>query len=186
MSHFESLPMISPDGRFAIRIDEMQDRSTIDVKTTLTNLATGQDIAWLGTEIHAGFQSDGMVRVTHLAWSANDVLIDPAKACFRVRDDQPWIPLTAWGIADAAYRRGWADGLDFLGSDAAFGIPWTFIGIAVGAFALVAFLAWSPSIPLVPRMTLIIIGALVTILFLFLSANQTRNWQLLRKRRVRR
>lgn len=177
MTRSVPLPQTSPDGRFRIRVEETQDRSSVQVDTYLVECATRRDLAWIGNGVEAGFLPDGMVRVTRPAWNAHDVLIDPVQACFQVRADQPWLPLAAWGLAESAYRQGWANGLDFRGSDPAFGFPWVELWIALGAIAVVVFLAWKPWIDIVPRITLIIIAALVAALFVYLTATAWRSWR---------
>lgn len=177
MTRSESLPETSPDGRFRIRLDEMEDRGTIQASTFLVSVLENRDIVWLGETIEGGFLPDGMLRVVWPPWNGCDVLIDPARECFRTREDQPWLPLAAWQLADSAYRQGWANGIEFRTSDPSFGFPWVELWMAIGAVALVVLLAWKPWLDDVPRATLIIVSALVAVLFIYIAAINWRGWR---------
>ena len=110
-SQHATLPQTSPDGRFAIRVDERNERGAMESDTWLVDLVAKRDLAWLANAIEGGFQADGMLRVVRPPWNAWDVIVDPARECFRVREDLPWLPLSAWGLAHSAYNRGWSNGI---------------------------------------------------------------------------
>jgi hypothetical protein len=179
------LPQTSPDGRFALRVDEFEDRGSIEANTYLVDLVAQRDVAWLGQVIDGGFRPDGMLLVARPAWNTCDVLIDPPQQRFRIRDDQPWLPLDAWGLAHSAYGQGWASARDSLASDPALAFPWTELSIALGAYALVALLASGPWLDPVARATLIGIGAVVAVAFTWFAGNGLRTWRHVRARDVR-
>jgi len=116
-------------------------------------------------------------------WNAWDVIVDPARESFRVREDLPWLPLSAWGLAHSAYNRGWSNGIEFRANDPALAFPWVELWIAIGAIVAVAVLAWRPWIDVVPRVTLIAIGALTAVLFAYLTGQGVRSWRLVRDTR---
>lgn len=178
------LPQVSPDGRFAIRVDEFEDRGAVEYTTHLVDRAANRDIARLGGPLDCGFRPDGLLRIAQPAWNAWDVLVDPARETFRIRDDQPWLPLAAWGLGESAYYRGWANGIDFRRNDPDFGAPWVETWIALGAFAALALLAWKPWLDLVARATLIVIAAIVAIGFAWIAGNGWRAHASVKQRRV--
>jgi hypothetical protein len=172
------LPRASADGRFALRVDEFNDRGSIECDTWLVDVAARRDIAWLGNVVEGGFEPDGLLRVVRPPWNAWDVVVDPARECFRARDDLPWLPLAAWSVADSAYRQGWGHGIRCRADDPALAFPWVELMIALGAIALVAVLAWKPWLDVVPRVTLIVVGSLVAVLFTFITGQGWRGWRL--------
>jgi len=178
MTGTATLPPTSPDGRFAISVRELDDdRGCKEYETWLVDVAAKRDVVWLANAITGGFQPDGMLRIVRPPWNAWDVLVDPARECFRIRDDQPWLPLTAWGLGWSAYRRGWAEGINFRATDPELKRPVVDASIAVAAIVFVALLAWKPWLDVVPRVTLISIGALVAVLFTWLAGNAWRSWR---------
>jgi hypothetical protein len=184
MTRQDALPPTSPDGRFAIRVDEENDRGSIQADTWLVDVATQRDIVRLADLFDGGFQPDGLLRVVRPRWNACDVLVDPVRESFRVREDLPWLPLAAWDLAQSAYGQGWSNGIESRASDPALAFPWVELWIAIGAIALVALLAWKPWIDVLPRITLIVIGALVAVLFVYLTGNGLRSWRFARRLRL--
>lgn len=180
----EKQPQVSPDGRFAIRVDEFEDRGSIEYTTYLVDRAANRDIACLGGPLDCAFLPDGMLRIARPPWNAWDVLVDPAREAFRVRDDQPWLPLLAWSLGDNAYRQGWASGIDFRRNDPDFSAPWVETGIAAGAYAAVALFAWKPWLDLAARATLIVIAAIAAIGFTWIAGNGWRAHASVNRRRV--
>ena len=180
-----TLPRTSADGRFTLRVDEFNDRGSIVSDTYLVDVAGKRDLAWLGNVVEGGFQPDGTLRVVRPAWNAWDVIVDPAREMFRARDDWPWVPLDAWTVADSAYRQGWSQGIAFRASDPQLAFPSVEIGIALGAIAFVALLAWKPWLDPMPRVTLIVLGALAAVLFIWLTGTGLRSWRLARNLRAK-
>jgi hypothetical protein len=186
MSGAVPLPRTSPDGRHALRVDETNDRGSIEEDTYLVDVVAQRDIAWLGNTVEGGFEPDGLLRVVRPPWNAWDVIVDPARECFRARDDLPWIPLAAWTVADSAYRQGWSQGIEFRASDPDLAFPWVELWVALGAVAFVALLAWKPWLDVMPRAILIVMGALVAVLFVWLTGTGLRSWRLASRLRAKR
>ncbi len=182
MTTCDALLQSSPDGRFAIRVDAFEDRGFVEWTTWLVDRTAARDLLRLGAGIEAGFRTDGLLQVGP-PWCPRGVLIDPARACFRLDDDQPWLALDAWAVAERAYLQGFRTGLDSLSTNPAFAFPWTEASVAITALAAVALLAWVPWLGPVPRYTFIVIGVLVAVLYIFLSVNGWITWRRLRKLR---
>jgi hypothetical protein len=181
MSRFPPLPQVSPDGRFEIRVDEFEDRGSVEYSTHLLERSTGRHIAQIGDSIDGGFRPDGLLLVRAVAWNRHDVLIDADAETFRRRDDLPWLPLQAWSLAESAYLQGWANGIEFRSNDPSLAFPWVEIWIALGAIATAVLMAWKPWIEMFPRITLLVIAALVAVLFVWIVGNALRTRRHMRR-----
>jgi hypothetical protein len=168
MTAAATLPRVSPDGRFEIRVERWHDRAPLEIETTLIARDGARVLLRLGDVVDAGFAPDGTVQVAALSWTAAAVRIDPVTETFRVGDEQPWLPLAAWTVAEAAYLRGWQHQVGFQLESPSGGFPWVELGMASGAGIVVLLLILQHWLPPVPALTLLVLAALTAILFTYL------------------
>src|SRR5262245_65145586 len=107
MSDKSAAPIISPDGRFEVVIEDTYDHSISDPYTILVERATGERIFDCKDSHRAEFAGDGVLTVHYLGCEPYGVQIDPMRRAFRTHPSDPWVPAAAWGTVESAYKRGW-------------------------------------------------------------------------------
>jgi hypothetical protein len=106
-------PVISPDGRFEVTIEDTYDRGIHDPYMVLVERAAGERIFDCEGSHRVGFAGDGMLTVHYPDYEPLGVRIDPVKRAFRTHPSEPWVPAAAWRIVESAFNRGWAQGITY-------------------------------------------------------------------------
>jgi hypothetical protein len=135
MSDPSTDPLVSPDGRFEVTVEETQDRASITYDTMLTERLTNRRLFTCQGAPRAEFAADGTLTVHYAGYEPDGVQIDPARGVFRTYSSEPWVPLAAWPMVEAAYGRGWREGLDYRQKSLPILFPWLAIVLCVGSVA---------------------------------------------------
>ncbi|HLL74029.1 MAG TPA: hypothetical protein VK421_01935 [Pyrinomonadaceae bacterium] len=183
MNDSHSPPIISPDGRFEVVVETTTDRFEVLYDTVLRDRVSGERLFECPGTPRAEFSADGTLTIDTSGSDQRVIQIDLAGRAFRTSGNEPWLPLAAWRGLEAAYRRGWADGLNFrtVGKGAVF--PWVTTALLAGSILLLLVLSVQPLLDGAARAVLLALGGVGVLFFGWLAAGDISAWALLRKLR---
>jgi len=173
-------PVISPDGRFEVIIEDLYDRGIHDPYTVLVERATGKQLFTCKGEPRAEFASDGMLTIHYPGYEPGGVQIDPARCAFRTYPSDPWVPAAAWGFVESAYQRGWAQGITYQQenrrSPTPTPFPWVAIILLLGSVVALPALGAQTFLSDNMRVMLVVVAAVGVLFFGWLTASDVRAW----------
>jgi hypothetical protein len=170
-------PVISPDGRFEVVVNETLERfGEILYDTILVERATGERIFNCEGTPRAEFSRDGILTIGYPGYEANGVQVDPARRVFRTHPSGPWVPAEAWGIVESAYKRGWSQGRTYRQPSQPTPFPWVAILLLLGSLVALVLLAAQSIFPGAMSAALMGIAAVGFFFFGWLAAHDVRAW----------
>jgi hypothetical protein len=169
-------PVISPDGRFEVIIEEDYDRGIFSCSTRLVERATGKQLFTCQDAPSAEFASDGMLTIHYPGYEPGGVQIDPARRVFRTHPSEPWVPAAAWGIVESAYLRGWEQGLKRREPSQPTPFPWVAIILLLGSVVALPALAVQTVLSDTMSAALVVVAAIGVLFFGWLTASDVRTW----------
>jgi hypothetical protein len=167
-------PIISPDGRFEVIIEDIYDRGIHDPYTVLVERATDKRLFTCQGAPRAEFASDGMLTIHYPGYEPGGVQIDPARCAFRTHPSDPWIPAAAWGVVECAYGRGWEQGLKHRQPSQPTPFPWAPIILLLGSIVALPALGAQTFLSGAMRAALMIVAAVSFLFFGWLTASDVR------------
>lgn len=176
MSNKSTAPIISPDGRFEVIIEDYDDRWEIIYNTYLVERATSKRLFACQGAHRAEFTSDGMLTIHYLGYEPGGVQIDPVRCAFRTNPSEPWVPAAAWGIVESAHRRGWAEGMTFRSQSQPTPFPWVAIILLLGSVIAAPALSVQTFLSGNMSAALVIIAAIGVLFFGWMTAYSVRIW----------
>jgi hypothetical protein len=175
-------PIISPDGNFAVIIEEdRDDRGFILYNTYLVESATGERIFACEGSPRAEFAGDGLLTIHYPGYEPFGVQIDPVKRAFRTHPSDLWIPATAWGVVESAYKRGWAQRTTYQHQTQPTPFPWVAIILLLGSVVALPVLCVQTFLSDAKSAELMIVAAVGVLFFGWLTASSFRYWKRERK-----
>jgi hypothetical protein len=175
MSTGLSKAILSPDGRFEVSMEEFWDRSSPTITTRVLDRQLGEQIFSCGGAPAAEFTSEGMLVIHYSGYEPHGILIDPIGRSFRTHESEPWTPLTAWQLVEAAYSRGWSDALRFRQNESEDGEAWVEAALVAGSLGvLLLLLRFGSSLSEEVRIVLLIVCAVATFFFAWLWLSAVR------------
>ncbi len=173
--------LVSPDGRYEVVVEETADRFEMLYDTVLVERITGKRLFTCQGTPRTEFAEDGMLNVLYPGYEANGIRIDPARAVFRTHPSEPWVPLAAWPLVEAAYRLGWAQVFDYRTRSQQATFPWIEIMLLLcSAASLLVLSVQTFRSPATQKVLLLIAGAGV-LFFGWLAGGAFRWWMQARK-----
>jgi hypothetical protein len=172
-------PVISPDGRFEVIIEDLYDRGIHDPYTVLVERSTSKQLFTCQGEPRAEFASDGMLTLHYPGYEPGGVQIDPARCAFRTHPSEPWVPAAAWEIVESAYKRGWAQGITYQRENYRMSptpFPWVAIILLLGSVVAVPALGAQTFLSDNMRVMLVVVAAVGVLFFGWLTASDVRSW----------
>lgn len=169
-------PVISPDGRFEVIIEDTYDRGIHDPYTVLVERATGKRLFTCQGAPRAEFGNDSMLTLHYPGYEPLGVQIDPAKPAFRTHPSEPWVPAAAWGIVESAYNRGWAQGIRYRSQSQPTPFPWVAIILLLGSVVALPALGVQTFLSGAMRAALVVVAAIGVLFFGWLAASDVRAW----------
>ena len=173
-------PIISPDGRFEVIIEEDYDRGIFSCNTHLVERSTGKRLFTCQDAPSAEFASDGMLTIHYPGYEPGGVQIDPTRCAFRTHPSEPWVPAAAWGIVESAYQRGWAQGITYQQekrmSPTPTPFPWVAIILLLGSVVALPTLGAQTFLSDNMRVMLVVVAAVGVLFFGWLTASDVRAW----------
>ena len=171
-------PVISPDGRFEVIIEDLYDRGVHDPYTVLVERATGKQLFTCQGEPRSEFASDGLLTIHYPGYEPGGVQINPVRCAFRTHPSDPWIPAVAWGFIESAYQRGWAQGIKFQQENrmSPTPFPWVAIILLLGSIVALPALGAQTSLSGAMRAALVVVAAVGFLFFGWLAASDVRTW----------
>lgn len=173
-------PVVSPDDRFEVIIEDLYDRGIHDPYTVLVERATGKQLFTCKGEPRAEFASDGMLTIHYPGYEPGGVQIDPVHCAFRTHPSEPWIPAAAWSEVESAYQRGWAQGIKYQQenrmSPTPTPFPWVAIILLLGSVVALPALGTQTFLSGAMRAALVIVAAVGFLFFGWLAATDVRAW----------
>lgn len=149
--------------------------------TVLVERVTGRRLFSCQGTPRAEFEADGTLNLLYPGYEANGIRIDPARAVFRTHPSDPWVPLTAWPLVEAAYGRGWAQAFDYRAQSREATFPSIeLMLLACSAASLLVLSVGTFLSPDAQKVLLLIAGAGV-LFFGWLTAGAFRRWMQARK-----
>jgi hypothetical protein len=180
MSDKSAAPVVSPDGRFEVIIEDLYDRGIHAPYTVLVERATGKQLFTCQGEPRAVFAGDGMLTIHYPGYEPGGVQIDPVRCAFRTHPSDPWIPAAAWSEVESAYRRGWAQGIKFQQenrmSPTPTPFPWVAISLLLGSIVALPALVAQTFLSDNMRVMLVVVAAVGVLFFGWLTASDVRAW----------
>jgi hypothetical protein len=169
-------PVISPDGRYELIIEETIDRFDRFYDYILKERATKTVIFRCQGKPEAAFAANGILCIHYPGYEPTGIQIDPSSLAFRVRHDDPWVPLTAWPYVETAFNRGWAQAFDFRRQDPEMQFPLVESLLLFASVISLPALCWLP-LPSIPvQLTLLLLGGAGVLFFGWLSGAGVRSW----------
>ncbi|MGH9754189.1 MAG: hypothetical protein ACREA2_15530 [Blastocatellia bacterium] len=169
-------PIVSPDGRFEVIIEETADRFEILYNTYLVDCATRKRLFSCEGAPRVEFAGDGMLTIHYPGYEPGGVQIDPVRHAFRTHPSEPWVPAAAWGIVESAYRRGWAQGITYKHQNQPTPFPWVAIILLLGSVVALPALGVQTFLPGAMRAALVVVAAVGVLFFGWLAASDVRAW----------
>jgi hypothetical protein len=169
-------PAISPDGRYELVIEETIDRFDRFYDYILTERATKKALFRCQGTPEAAFAANGILCIHYPGYEPTGIQIDPSGLAFRVRPDDPWVPLTAWPYVESAFNRGWAQAYEFRGQAPELQFP------VVESLLLLASLLALPLLCRLPfsstnlQVALLFLSGSGVLLFGWLTGHGIRGW----------
>jgi len=180
MSDKASAPVISPDGRFEVIIEDLYDRGIHDPYTVLVERSTSKQLFTCQGAPRAEFASDGMLTIHYPGYEPGGVQIDPTRCAFRTHPSEPWVPAAAWGIVESAFQRGWAQGITYQQenrmSPTPTPFPWVAIILLLGSVVALPALGAQTFLSDNMRVMLVVVAAVGVLFFGWLTASDVRAW----------
>jgi hypothetical protein len=176
MRDARNTPLVSPDGRFEVIVDETPDRFETLYDTVLVERATGKRLFQCEGAPPAEFSPDGVLTVDIPGYRPNGVQVDPTRRLFRTYPSGPWVPAEAWGIVEAAFKRGWSHGVTYKQESQPTPFPWVSLLLLLGSILALPVLAAQSIFPVVMLATLMGVAALGFFFFGWLAAHDVRVW----------
>jgi hypothetical protein len=174
-------PVVSPDGRFEVIIEDLYDRGIHDPYTVLVERATSKQLFTCQGAPRAEFASDGMLTIHYPGYEPRGVQIDPVRCAFRTYPSDPWLPAVAWGYMESAYQRGWAQGIKFQQEQqknrmSPTPFPWVTIILLLGSIVALPVLGAQTFLSGSMRAVLVMVAAVGFLFFGWLTASDVRAW----------
>ncbi len=179
MSDKSTAPVISPDGRFEVIIEEnCDDRGFVSYDAYLVERATGERLFAFNGSHNAEFAGDGLLSIHYPFYEPGGAQIDPMKRAFRTRPSDPWVPTAAWGIVQSALQRGWAQGVKYQKQKRMSPVlfPWVEILLLLGSIVALSALSVQTFLPDAKSSALVVVAAMGVLFFGLLTANGVRLW----------
>lgn len=171
-----TVPVISPDGRFEVIIEDDYDRGIFSYNTVLIERATGKQLFTCDGSHRAEFAGDGMLTIHYPGYEPRGVEIDPVKRAFRTHPSEPWVPAAAWRIVESAYRSGWAQGINYKPQSQPTPFPWVTIILLFSSIVALPALGMQTFLSSAKCATLMVIAAIGVLFFGWLTASDFRPW----------
>ena len=169
-------PSRSNDGRFEISVDEFWDRASAEYTTHLKEVANGTTIFSCQGSPLTEFLADGTCVVQYFGYQPHGVVIHLERREFRLRESDPWLPLTAWPAVEGAFGRGWSSAWDYRREHMEGGGTWVEAGLAAFSLAAtVVLLRYSLGLDRGLRIALCAVAALGFLFFAWLWLNAIRH-----------
>jgi hypothetical protein len=175
-------PVVSPDGRLEVIIEDAYDRGIHDPYTILVERATGKRLFTCQGEPRAEFAKDGMLTIHYPGYEPFGVQIDPVGGVFRTRPSDPWIPAVAWEIVESAYGRGWAQGIKYGPQSQPTPFPWVSIILLFGSVVALPALGAQTFLSEAKGAFLLVVAAIGFLFFGWLTVSDVRAWMQERSR----
>jgi len=178
-------PVVSPDGRFEVIIEDTYDRGIHDPYTVLVDRATGKRLFTCQGAPRAEFAGDGMLTIHYPGYEPLGVQIDPVNCAFRTHPSDPWVPAAAWGVVESAYQRGWAQGIAYKPQSQPTPFPWAPITLLLGSVVALPALGAQTFLSDNMSAALVVVAAAGVLFFGWLTASDVRAWtrERMRKRK---
>ncbi len=177
MSNPSAYPLVSPDGRFEINVEETVDRFERYYDTSLIERATGRRLFSCRGTPRAEFAADGTLTVHYPGYEPGGLRIDPVGGVFRTRTDEPWMPLSAWPHIESAFGRGWAQAIAYRNQDWQEQFPWVAMLLLLGSVMALPVLCVLPLPSGNTRLILLGVAGAGVLLFGWLTAFSFRSWR---------
>jgi len=121
------------------------------------------------------FLADGILTVRYPGYEPNGVIINLGQKQFRTHDSEPWLPLNAWPLVEAAYKRGWSAAWQHRQKEAEVPGIWVEATLSLGSMvALLLLLRFGAALPKEPRIILSIVTGPAAVFFAWLWLNAVR------------
>jgi hypothetical protein len=167
--------IVSPDGRFELRVEAFWERASPDYTTRVLDRTDGTVIFSCDGAPKAEFRSHDTLLVHYFGYEPNGVTVDLVNRKFRTCESEPWAPLGVWPMVETAYRRGWAAAYQFRQEQAVDGGVWVETVLAVGSLtALVLLLRFDAHLSMEARIVFAILTGLAALFFGWLWLNALR------------
>ena len=179
MNDKSAAPVVSPDGRFEVIIEDLYDRGIHDPYTVLVERSTSKQLFSCQGAPRAEFASDGMLTIHYPGYEPGGVQIDPARCAFRMHPSEPWVPAAAWGIVESAYQRGWAQGIRYQQENHRLSptpFPWVAIILLLGSVVALPALGAQTFLSGAMRAALMVVAAAGFLFFGWLASSDVRAW----------
>jgi hypothetical protein len=183
-------PLVSPDGRFEAAVQTDVDRWDLSYTTILTDRATGERlftcagaprVEWVNDPGGGGGGGGLTIAVHYPGYEPDGLLIDPLGRTFRLRTDEPWLPLAAWPLVEGAYGRGWAEAMQFRLTEHKTPFPWATLALTCLTAVALAVLALQRRFTGPGPIVLMFFAFLAFLLFGWLAATDVRSWTVERR-----
>lgn len=168
--------IISPDGRFELRTEEFVDRFDRLYYSRLIDRADGELLFECQGTPTASFSSSGILCVQYPGYEPGGIQINPVQAAFRIQENEPWIPLTAWHHIEFAYNRGWGQALDFRRTDPELQFPWVEILLLCACLIAFPIFCIIPFRAILMQVSLLSLSGLGVLFFGWLTGVSFRAW----------
>lgn len=173
--------VVSPDGRFEAAVEKTVDFLELYYDLVLTERATGKRLLTCHGTLRAEFAEDGTLIIHHPGYEPRGVQVDPVRRVFRTRPSEPWAPLDAWQMVEAAFERGWAEGVNNFNHGRKPLFPWVSVLLLLSsAVTLLALEVWPPTSKAAQTALLLVAGS-GGLLFGWLTARDFNFWMQARK-----
>lgn len=159
-SNNTSNPLISPDGRFEVIVEETVDRFDRLFDTILLERETGHRLFACQGSPPATFSADGTLTVFYPGYDPGGVQIDPMRRTFRLRADYDWLPLAAWPHLQSAFGRGWSQAMEYKSKESHLAFPWTEVLLLIACFLALPIISFLPIPSENVRIVLLLIAGL--------------------------
>jgi hypothetical protein len=169
-------PVISPDGRFEIIIEDSYDRGIHDPYTVLVERATGERIFSCEGSPRAEFVGDSLLTIHYPGYAPLGVQIDPVNRVFRTHPSDPWVPIAAWGLVESAYKRGWAECFSYKQQSQPAPFPWVAIILLLGSIVALIALGSQTFLSNARSAALMVVASIGVLFFGWLTADSVRIW----------
>ena len=182
-------PLLSPDGRFEVALQTDVDRWEVSYTTILTDRSSGERLFTCAGAPRAQWLDDGggggggglTLSVRYAGYEPDGLLIDPRARTFRLRTDEPWLPLTAWPLVEGAYGRGWAEAMKYRLNEHATPFPWVMLTLTCLTAIALAVLGRQTMFSGPGPIVLMFFAFLAFLLFGRLAASDVRSWTIERR-----
>ena len=167
-------PLTSPDGRFQVVVEETADRFETLCDTVLIGSGAGDRLFSCRGTPRAEFAADGTLYIEYPGYEPERIQIDPTRGVFRTRSSDPWVPLAAWPMLEAAFGRGWARAMDYRVQTGQAAFPWVSVLLLLGSLAALLALSVLPPGPCGVQKVLLLVAGAGAMFFGWLAAGSLR------------